>query len=81
MVVTRKRERTRKLPRFPQNLDAMHESAGARQRLLIVAGLIVGLAFGILIVQVHWDDVTAFTACTVKNIADCESVVSSLPSE
>ena len=79
MVVTRKRERTRKLPSFPQNLGAMTESAGARQRLLIVAGLIVGLAFGILIVQVNWDDVTAFTACTVKNIADCEAIASSIP--
>jgi hypothetical protein len=79
MVVTRKRERTRKLPNFPQNLNALTESAGTRQRLLIVAGLIVGLAFGVLVVQVSWDEVSAVAACTVKNIADCEAVAASFP--
>jgi hypothetical protein len=79
MVVTRKRERTRKLPSFSQSVNDLSESPGTRRRLLIVAGLIVGLAFGVLIVQVSWDEVSAVAACTLKNIADCEAVTASFP--
>ena len=73
MVITRKHDRTRKLPTFDQNEPAAKRGVDRDgQGLLAIAMLIFALALCALVFQSGWKEISA-QDCGADGTASCEA--------
>jgi hypothetical protein len=76
MMAMRKGGRTRKLPTFDSNENALSDRDNG-QRVLVVGMLIFCLAFCALVFQAGFKEVWAYGKCNLDGVSNCQTMASS----
>ena len=78
MITRRTMERTRKLPNFVLDENALSDRSGYDWQRLFAAGvLIFSLALCVLVAQAGWKEILAHEECSLNGPPDCQVMASS----